>query len=200
MKSEDGRPAHSWPTFHFDRAKCVGWSLFSFVVMAACVVLALVAPEQRFVEGLLPGWLFGSFGAALFALVGTSWLRRALHRGPALELTDDGIVPDKRLGGVFTTRLTGLIPWEEVDSAVPGAHGSVVLRLREPRVFWARQTVLARIMAWRPRTGPREYVGLGGNDLDAKQLDIVRTLNTWADNRQLAEVTYSRRSRARDRP
>ena len=172
--------------FYFDRARCIGWSLFCLAVVVMGGILALAAPEQRFAAGLVPGWLFGSFGSALFTAVGISWLRRALHRGPALQLTDAGVVPDRRLGGVFAPRLTGLIPWVEVDSAFPGPHGAVVLRLRDPQAFWARQTRVARIMAWRPGPHPREYVGLGGNDLEARQPDVVEALNAWAKDRRLA--------------
>ena len=138
MESEEGRRAGSLITFYFDRAKCAGWAAFSFVIVVACIILAVATPNQRFAEGLIPGWLFGCIGAALFSMVGASWLGRALHRGPALELTDAGIVPDRRLGGVFAPRLTRLIRWAEVNGAVPGSHGSVVLQLRDPEAFWAR--------------------------------------------------------------
>lgn len=193
MQSRDAREAGSSMTFHFDRSKCAGWATFSFVTAVGCTILAAVAPSQRFVEGLIPGWLFGCIGAALFSTVGASWLRRALHRGPGLELTDAGVVPDRRLGGVFAPRVTGSIRWAEVDRATPGAHGSVVLQLRDAEAFWARQTALARTMAWWPGRGLPKHVGLGGNELAAGQLEIVLALNQIAEERrQIATEEHPR--------
>lgn len=191
MESREERQAGLVMTFHFDATKCAGWAIFSFVIVIACIILVIGAPNQRFAGDLIPGWLFGSIGAALFSTVGASWLGRALHRGPALELTDAGVIPDRRLGGVVAPRLTGLIRWAEVKGAVAGSHGSVALQLRDPEAFWARQSLAARIMAWRPGAGPRAYVGLGGNELGAKQLDIILALNKIAEERRMTTAAHS---------
>jgi len=181
MDSSSGASSDVDVTFHFDRSKCLGWTVFGFVLTIGCITLAVLAEDQRFLGGLLPGRLFGSLGAVLFLAMGSSWLSRLLHSGPALVLTESGIATDKRLGGFVTPRVVGVIPWIDIESVAAGAHGSIVLQLRDPDKFWAAQSIVSKLLAWHPAPGRRALVSLGGNDLSGDQLEIVTIIKSRAE-------------------
>jgi hypothetical protein len=165
----------------FDRSVCFGWTVFSTAIVIACIIIAVVAGDQMFVQGFLPGWLFGSLGAAFFSIVGLSWAGRLLHSGPALILDESGISADKRLGGITNPTIDATIAWEDVDGASTGPHGSVLLHLSDPEAFWARQGVLRTMMAWHPWRGRQRFVSLGGNDLAAAASEVVAGIEARAN-------------------
>jgi len=171
--------------YEFDRPVCLRWTLFSLALVAAGIVLALMVPDQMFAGGLVPGWLFGSFWAALFSGVALSWARRLAHSGPALVLSHSGITADKRLGGITNPGISGLIGWDEVAAASSGAYGSVVLRLRDPEAFWARKGLLARILAWHPSFWRGDCVGFASRTLAAGQAELVTSIQTRSDRATL---------------
>lgn len=170
--------------YGFNRPVCFAWTVFCLVVAATCTGIALAA-DVAFVRGLVPGWLFGSFGAALFSVMALSWARRFTHSGPALVLSDWGIRTDKRLGGITNPSIDEGIAWDEISGATPGAYGSVVLRLRDPGAFWARQSRLARILAWHPLPRRRYWLGLGGNDLAVAQAELVTSIQSRLNSARL---------------
>ena len=174
-------PASGDVEYEFNRPVCLGWTVFGLACVVGCLIVAVVAGDQMFARGLVPGWLFGSFGASLFSVMAISWARRFLHSGPALILSESGIRTDKRLGGFTTPRIDGSIPWEEVEWASVGAHGSVILQLRDPDAFWAHQSLRSRIMAWHPWPRRHNMVSLGGNDLAATAADVASTIQARSD-------------------
>ena len=171
--------------YEFNRPVCLGWTLFSLVLVAAGIVIALTVPDQMFAEGLVPGWLFGSLCTALFSGVGLSWARRLAHSGPALVLSHSGITADKRLGGTTNPSINGLIGWDEVASASPGAYGSVVLLLSDPEAFWARKGLLARILAWHPSFWRGDRVSFSSRALTAGQAELVASIQARSDRATL---------------
>lgn len=178
--------------YNFNRSVCLGWTLFSLALVAGGIVIALTVPDQRFAAGLVPGWLFGSFCAALFSGAGLSWARRLAHSGPALVLSHWGITADKRLGGITNPSINGLISWDEVASVSPGAYGSVVLRLRDPEAFWARKGLLARILAWHPSFWRGDRVTFASRALAAGQAELVASIQARSDRASLGSIRDQR--------
>jgi hypothetical protein len=177
-------PASATPhdvEYGFNRPVCLGWAAFSVSLVVACVVLVAAAGGEMFVRGLVPGWLFGSFGAVLFTAMGFSWVGRFLHSGAALTLNESGITADKRLGGIATPTIDRTILWEEVEWASTGPHGGVVLQLRDPDAFWARQGWLSRILAWHPGRTRRNLVSLGGHDLAAPASEVASVIQAHSN-------------------
>lgn len=170
--SDASRPGAGEVRVHFDRGACLGWAAFCATVAAACVVVAVVAPHAAFASGLVPGWLFGSVGAGLFGVVGVSWAARFTCRDPGLVIGDEGIELNPRLGGPFTPTIRGKVIWQDIESVVQGKHGSVLLELRDPDGFWARQSRFARAVAWSPHPGRRQLVPIGGKDLEMRSDDL----------------------------
>ncbi len=126
--------------YHFNRLICLGFSVFSVVLVVACIVVAVLAGDEMFVEGIVPGWLFGTASAALFSAMTVSWVRRLAHSGPALILSDSGVTVHRLSGGPFSPRAARLIRWQEVAAVALGPQGSVVLNLEDPEAWLSQQS------------------------------------------------------------
>lgn len=171
--------------YAFNRPVCVACTVFSAALVVGMIVLAVFGSGERFVEGLVPGWLFGSFGALLFSVVGVSWARRLAHRGPAVLVGPAGITVSRLVGGFFGHRVGETIEWADVLSVSSGARGAVQIRLRDPTAWQARQPLLSRVLAWHPSPERRATVTLGGIELSKGDADLFRTIQRRADRARL---------------
>ncbi len=133
--------------YHFNRLTCLGFSVFGAVFAVACVLMAVLAGEEMFLGGIVPGWLFGTASAVLLSAMTVSWVRRLAHSGPALVLNDSGVTVHRLSGGPFSPRVARLIRWEEIAAVSAGPHGSVVLNLVDPERWLAEQSFLSRLLA-----------------------------------------------------
>ncbi len=166
--------------YHFNRSTCLGFSVFSAVLVVASVLVGVLAPDEMF-WGIVPGWLFATASAVLFSGVTVSWVRKLAHSDPALVLDDSGVTVYLLLGGPFSRRVARVIRWEEIDDVSAGPYGSVVLRLKDPEGWLARQPLLARLFAWHPSPSRRGTVTLGGVDLGAGPQDLFLTVQSRVD-------------------
>jgi len=175
MKSE------SDVVYPFNRSTCFGFSVFMAALVVMSILVVVLAGDQMFVEGFVPGWLFGSFGAALFSVVGVWWARRVTHRGPALVLSPSGITVHRLQGGPFSHRVERLIRWEEIAAVSDGPYGSVVLRLEDPEGWLADQSLLSRFLAWHPSPHRRGMVSVGGLGLGSGPQDLFQSVQSRVD-------------------
>jgi hypothetical protein len=150
-----------------NRVMCAGLAAFCTVAVLAFVAIAFLDPHHAFVKGLIPGWLFGPFGAVVFSVVGISWGRRALQQKPGLILSEDG---------VRGTKFVGEVLWTEVLAVYPGDHGSVVLVLDDPEAFRAGQRPLSRLLSMLPSPRRAGSLTLGGIDLETSGRDLLKAV------------------------
>ena len=169
-------PSNSDVAYLYNRTVCIGFAVFSLVLVALFVALVILAGDQMFVEGLVPGWLFGSFSAAMFSLVGLTWVRRFAHSGPGLVLSDSGITSHK---------FDGAIRWDEIESAYPERYGSVVLGLRSGETFLARQSLTFRLLQWHPSPRRRGTVVVGSLALDTRESNLLANIQARVDRARL---------------
>ena len=170
--------------YHFNRSTCLGFSLFSAILVVASVSVGVLAQDEMFL-GIVPGWLLATAGAVLFSGATVSWIRKLAHSDPALVLDDSGATVYRLRGGPFSRRVARVIRWEEIDDVSAGPHGSVVLQLKDPEGWLARQPLLARLFAWHPSPLRRGTVTLGGVDLGAGPQDLFRTVQSRVDQTRL---------------
>jgi hypothetical protein len=165
--------------YEFNRSACFGWAAFCFVLAAVCLALGVFASSESFVRGAIPGWLLGGFGTVLMTAYGISWANRYRDEGPALELTEQGIRSSPRLGGPGTPKIDGTLRWQAVSGVEAGRYDSIIIRLRNPNAFWARQGRIDRILAWNPLRGDR--LALGGNDIAHESSDVIARISDWIE-------------------
>ncbi len=171
--------------YHFNRLTCLGFSVFSAVLVVAFIFLAVLAGDEMFVEGIVPGWLFGTASAVLLSAITVSWVRRLAHSGPALILNDSGVTVHRLSGGPFSPRVARLIRWEEIAAVSVGPHGGVALNLEDPEAWFAQQSFLSRLLAWHPSPHRRGRVTLGGIDLGAGPQDLFLSVQSRVDQARL---------------
>jgi len=171
--------------FYFSRGKSVAWALFCLTIAVVSALVAILAPQELFLNGFVPGWLFGTAGAVLFVGVGVSWAGRSLHKGPALVLERTGIQGSRVLGGPFASGVGKGLSWDEVASVEAGTRGSIVIHLNDPAAFWARQSLMTRIIGWHPSR--RDWLGIDGSDLEAEPAEVAALIAKRASWIQEAE-------------
>jgi hypothetical protein len=162
--------------YGLNRPICILLTVFCAALVVLMIVLATTASDQMFAEGLVPGWVFGSFGAVAFSAAGLSWARRLAHSGPRLVLSDAGIT---------SIGFSGTLRWEEIAAASQAKHGSVALRLHDPATFFARQSLRHRVLAWHPSPGKNGLVGVGGIDLASGGDELFAEIQARLDQARL---------------
>ena len=118
-----------------------GKILLAFLGSVGFVVLSLAILTVGSASSLVVGVL----GALTFGAFAVGWLLILFRGGPGLVLDDDGF--EDHSSGVAV----GRVPWTDVTSVDRwGAFGSafVVVRVRDPAVYLARLSWLARPAAW----------------------------------------------------
>ena len=160
--------------YYFSRGKGLAWAFFCLTVAIVSALVATLAPQELFLNGFVPGWLFGTAGAVLFLGVGVSWAARSLHKGPALVLDRSGIHGSRLLGGLFASGVGEGLSWDEVVSVEAGTRASIVIHLNDPALFWGRQSLMTRIWGWHPSR--RDWLGIDGSDLEAEPAEVVELI------------------------
>ena len=176
------RPSKSDDAYLYNRPVCIGFAIFALVMVASSVAVVILAGDEMFLEGFVPGWLFGSVAAAMFSVVGLSWVRRLTHSGPGLVLSDSGIT---------SYNFAGTIRWDEITSAYPGRNGSVILDLRSGETFLARQSLRFRLLQWNPSLRRKRTVSIGSVALATSERDLLGNVQARVDRARL-ESTASR--------
>ena len=163
--------------YRFSRPVCLFFTLFGFAGSAAGITISVVGRSDMFVEGFIPGWVFGPVTALLFSFVGISWARRLVHSSPALVLDRDGI---------RSYDFVGTIRWEEIRGVYPGNRGTTVLDLRDPEALRARQRPLRRLLARLPSLRREGTLSLGGFALRAGKDEVFSHVQQTVDRVRLA--------------
>ena len=169
--------------YGFNRLICFLFMIFGVALVAMMIFLAITASDQMFVEGLVPGWLFGSFGAGIFSVMSVLWGRRLAHTGPRLVLTEAGIT---------SRSFVGRIGWDEIASVSLAQYGSVALHLRDAEAFLDRQSFKFRLLSWHPSSRRRETVHVGGIDLKPDRDDLFADIQARLDQVRLESLTNAR--------
>ena len=171
LAASEGGPAEV--RVPYDRARCLGWSVYTWVLAIGCAAFAVLDPHAGLVYNLIPGWLFGGFGAGLFGAVAASWTARSRYGRPAVVIDNEGIELDRQLGGPLTPAIHGKVRWKEVARVLRNKRGAVLVELRDPREFWARQPWLSRVLGWSPKPGSGRMVPIGGRELAVDSQELV---------------------------